>query len=192
MRLIDGVFQVGVVGSGQCDRPGKPSGPPLLKFPLKVKRIALIAQSYAFVVAWPHNLTRLVAKRSGDAANQTSARSRKTSISSKRSRWRPYRRRLQTCAARGLDARQDHWRRHFWAGVGLNRYAAWIEQDREEWHEAHLNQGESVRNSPSHVERQRVSVRIHSAGRLRRYPPDSTAFALPSDSAQALATAEFG
>jgi hypothetical protein len=31
--------------------------------------------------------------------------------------------------ARGLDTRQDHWAQTFGTGVGLNRYAAWIQQD---------------------------------------------------------------
>jgi hypothetical protein len=42
------------------------------------------------------------------------------------------------------------------------------------------------------VKRLRVGARIALQYELRRYPPDYRAFALPSDSAQALATAEFG
>ena len=46
--------------------------------------------------------------------------------------------------ARRLDMSQEHWPQTFGTGVGLNRYAAWIEQDCKGWHDAHLNQGGSI------------------------------------------------
>jgi hypothetical protein len=46
--------------------------------------------------------------------------------------------------ARTLDLSQDHWPQTFGTGVGLNRYAAWIEQDCKGWHDANLNQGASI------------------------------------------------
>jgi hypothetical protein len=54
--------------------------------------------------------------------------------------------------ARTLDLSQDHWPQTFGTGVGLNRYAAWIEQDCKGWHDANLNQGASIQNSQSPID----------------------------------------